>query len=163
MNREMDDNSLYLIGGGLVAILVAVGMLLTNKGSGASTSGAGTGSVQKEVPYPGGKMSIYFGSQTGTAEGFARTLMEEGRERGFDAQTYDLEDFEPEQVSNSRRSASCSASSALALPYRPSALPPHHSYILTSSTLCTTTLLAAGSLPKRHLPNGHVRRGRAHR
>jgi len=98
----MDDSSLYLIGGGLVAIMVAVGMLVTNKGSVAATSDTGTGCVQKKekVPYPGGKMSIYFGSQTGTAEGFARTLMEEGRERGFDAQTYDLEDFEPEQVSH---------------------------------------------------------------
>lgn len=40
-------------------------------------------------------MSIYFGSQTGTAEGFARTLMEEGRAAGFDTKTMDLEEFDP--------------------------------------------------------------------
>lgn len=45
-------------------------------------------------------MHIFFGSQTGTAEGFARTLMEEGRQNGFDAQTVDLEDFEPETLAD---------------------------------------------------------------
>lgn len=43
-------------------------------------------------------MTIYFGSQTGTAEGFARTLMDEGRERGFDSKTVDLEDFDAEEL-----------------------------------------------------------------
>ena len=48
--------------------------------------------------YPAGSMSIYFGSQTGTAEGFARTLMEEGKARGFDAKMVDLEDFDAESI-----------------------------------------------------------------
>jgi NADPH-ferrihemoprotein reductase len=55
-----------------------------------------------EDKYPAGKMSIYFASQTGTAEGFARTIMAEAHKVGFEAKMIDLEDFEPEQVQNAR-------------------------------------------------------------
>jgi NADPH-ferrihemoprotein reductase len=55
-----------------------------------------------EEKYPAGKMSIYFASQTGTAEGFARTIMAEAHKVGFEAKMIDLEDFEPEQVQNAR-------------------------------------------------------------
>jgi NADPH-ferrihemoprotein reductase len=55
-----------------------------------------------EDKYPAGKMSIYFASQTGTAEGFARTIMAESHKVGFDAKMIDLEDFEPEQVRSTR-------------------------------------------------------------
>jgi NADPH-ferrihemoprotein reductase len=44
--------------------------------------------------FPAGKLSIYYGSQTGTAEGFARQLAEEGRKHKFDCKTVDLEDWE---------------------------------------------------------------------
>ena len=47
-------------------------------------------------------MSIYFGSQTGTAEGFARILMEEGKSKGFAAKMVDLEDFDPSQLLHSK-------------------------------------------------------------
>lgn len=50
--------------------------------------------------YPKGKMSIYFGSQTGTAEGFARVLMEESKKQGFDAATIDLEDFDADVLAS---------------------------------------------------------------
>ena len=52
--------------------------------------------------YPAGKLSIYFGSQTGTAEGFARTIMEEGKDKGFEARMVDLEDFDPEELKDSK-------------------------------------------------------------
>ena len=44
--------------------------------------------------FPCGTLKVYFGSQTGTAEEFAETLVEEGRKFGFDATKVDLEDFD---------------------------------------------------------------------
>eukprot|EP00640_Fibrocapsa_japonica_P000889 CAMPEP_0113933598 /NCGR_PEP_ID=MMETSP1339-20121228/740_1 /TAXON_ID=94617 /ORGANISM="Fibrocapsa japonica" /LENGTH=678 /DNA_ID=CAMNT_0000934937 /DNA_START=174 /DNA_END=2210 /DNA_ORIENTATION=+ /assembly_acc=CAM_ASM_000762 len=44
--------------------------------------------------YPGGPLSVYFGSQTGTAEEFSRTLVEEGKQNGFNAKLVDLEDVD---------------------------------------------------------------------
>ncbi|KAJ1456874.1 hypothetical protein M885DRAFT_438997 [Pelagophyceae sp. CCMP2097] len=43
-------------------------------------------------------MGIYFGSQTGTAEGFAKILADEARAHGFAPRIVDLEDFEPETL-----------------------------------------------------------------
>jgi NADPH-ferrihemoprotein reductase len=48
--------------------------------------------------FPCGTLKVYFGSQTGTAEEFAETLVEEGRKFGFDATKVDLEDFEPDDI-----------------------------------------------------------------
>lgn len=43
-------------------------------------------------------MTILFGSQTGTAEGFATTLMREARVRGYAARALDLEELPPEEL-----------------------------------------------------------------
>jgi sulfite reductase alpha subunit-like flavoprotein len=51
---------------------------------------------------PAGPLTVYFGSQTGTAEGFAKTLCAEAASHGFDATAMDLEDFELEQLAGSR-------------------------------------------------------------
>ena len=48
------------------------------------------------------KLFIYFGSQTGTSEGFARVLMEEGKEHGFNAEMCDFEDFDSEDMMKSK-------------------------------------------------------------
>jgi NADPH-ferrihemoprotein reductase len=50
--------------------------------------------------FPAGDLSIFFGSQTGTAEGFARVIMEETKSKGFNAKMCDLEDFDPEVLAN---------------------------------------------------------------
>lgn len=44
--------------------------------------------------YPGGHLTIYYGSQTGTAESFARDLEREGEEHGFKVHVQDLEETE---------------------------------------------------------------------
>ena len=80
-------------------------------------------SIVNSQEFPAGRLSIYYGSQTGTAARFARTLAKEGKERGtlqllptfslflhsthqltsqlmlltagFKAKAIDLEDFKP--------------------------------------------------------------------
>ena len=42
--------------------------------------------------YPGGHLTIYYGSQTGTAESFAQQIAREGDEHGFKVHVIDLED-----------------------------------------------------------------------
>jgi NADPH-ferrihemoprotein reductase len=53
--------------------------------------------VDKEK-YPGGEISVYYGTQTGTAESFARQLEREGPEHGFLVHAVDLEDVQVEQL-----------------------------------------------------------------
>ena len=59
-----------------------------------------SGSLSNEEKYPAGRMNVFFGSQTGTAEGFARIIQSEGQKKGFDAKLMDLEDFEVEQLTS---------------------------------------------------------------
>ena len=44
--------------------------------------------------YPGGHITLYYGSQTGTAETFAKDIEREGEENGFKMEVIDLEDIE---------------------------------------------------------------------
>ena len=38
---------------------------------------------EEALAFPAGKLNIYFGSQTGTAENFAKILANEGRKKGL--------------------------------------------------------------------------------
>lgn len=60
-----------------------------------SASSLSKADAAKSAPnkYPNGKMSIYFGSQTGTAENYSRSFMDEAKAKGFDAKVIDLEEF----------------------------------------------------------------------
>jgi NADPH-ferrihemoprotein reductase len=89
-----------LIGGTVGTIILSIGLYLYSskrkpndsiKKSNSSNKIAVDDNMNK---YPAGSVSIYFGSQTGTAEGYSRTLMEELQAKGFDAQLVDLEDFD---------------------------------------------------------------------
>ncbi|GKY98423.1 hypothetical protein MPSEU_000799800 [Mayamaea pseudoterrestris] len=53
--------------------------------------------------YPGGQISIYFGTQTGTAEQFARQLEREGQTHGFLVHVIDLEDIQVEDLVDDAR------------------------------------------------------------
>jgi NADPH-ferrihemoprotein reductase len=66
------------------------------KSAALSVKDASSGAEQ----WPAGPLSIYFGSQTGTAEGFAKNLAQEAERKGFKAQVIDLEDFEHEQLAS---------------------------------------------------------------
>jgi NADPH-ferrihemoprotein reductase len=47
-------------------------------------------------------LHIYFASQTGTAEGFARQLADEGKAKGFNAKSVDLDDVEPDELAEKK-------------------------------------------------------------
>ena len=49
---------------------------------------------QNEQKYPGGYLTVYYGSQTGTAESFGKDIEREGEENGFMVEVVDLEDIE---------------------------------------------------------------------
>ena len=44
--------------------------------------------------FPGGHLTVYFGTQTGTAESFAQQIEREGEQNGFKVKAVDLEDIE---------------------------------------------------------------------
>ena len=83
---------------GLIAVICGTIVYVSeSKGNDSDADQSGFEGVDEDK-YPAGPLHIFFGSQTGTSEGFARILEEEGRSRGFDARMMDLEDFEPNMM-----------------------------------------------------------------
>ena len=72
----------------------------SSSGGGNGNGTADAGADDADDPYPCGPLRVYFGSQTGTAEEFANTLVEEGKKHGFDAQAVDLEDFDEDDFAS---------------------------------------------------------------
>ena len=65
-----------------------------------ASSGGGVSLVKSvtNAAYPNGPMRILWGSQTGTAESFGKILRDEARQRGFDARSVDLEEYNAAQL-----------------------------------------------------------------
>ena len=59
----------------------------------AALIAAKNASVDKSK-YPGGKITVYYATQTGTAESFAKELEREGKDHGFLVRVEDVEDLE---------------------------------------------------------------------
>jgi NADPH-ferrihemoprotein reductase len=99
----LSDPSIMLgIGVGLVAVICGAIVWVSERKNEADGGGAEADS-DAASEFPAGPLHIFFGSQTGTSEGFARILSEEGRQRGFDAKMEDLEDFEPNMMQSTKR------------------------------------------------------------
>jgi len=99
------DSTGVLMGAGIGVACVGAAFFVWRRSNGTAGGNAKQikskeGTNGGERKFPAGKLSIYFGSQTGTAEGFARVLMEEGRNHGFDAKMVDLDNFDAEELMN---------------------------------------------------------------
>ncbi|GMH53134.1 hypothetical protein TL16_g01381 [Triparma laevis f. inornata] len=77
--------------------------------SGSKDSSTASKEVVEEVEDTRPKLNIYFGSQTGTAEGLCRVVEREGKERGFNCEVIDLEDWEEDSheefIKNAKKAA----------------------------------------------------------
>jgi NADPH-ferrihemoprotein reductase len=84
------------------ALLLTV-LLLRWKRSQRSAVGLRTSAKPARKPAASkGPMTILWGSQTGTAEGFASVLMREARQHGYAARSVDLEELEPDELAETR-------------------------------------------------------------
>jgi len=84
----------------ILVLLVTALVKMSRKGSSstATPATAAKKKVAKADDFPNGPLVILWGSQTGTAEGFGKTLAREARQRGFKARSIDLEDYEPDEL-----------------------------------------------------------------
>lgn len=105
MDSETDLPFSIMLGTGaltaLLASALAYVMMATRKSKQDNASKAAGNDAFKSGPttvdkeeYPGGLLTIYYATQTGTSESFARQLEREGAEHGFLVQVVDLEDIE---------------------------------------------------------------------
>ncbi|KAL3784982.1 hypothetical protein HJC23_011183 [Cyclotella cryptica] len=63
--------------------------------------------------YPGGALTIYYGSQTGTAQTFAEQLVREGESAGFAAKAIDLQDLMDEVDSTDEADGGAGSSTSI--------------------------------------------------
>jgi len=87
-------------GTGIATLALASGLayVMMKKGSRKQEAPV-TSVIQEEIPeldksvFPGGYLTVYFATQTGTAESFAQQMEREGEANGFKIESIDLEDI----------------------------------------------------------------------
>ncbi len=92
---------------GIATVLLGslLAYVLLKRDSSSSSSLTTTTAQKEQVPldpskYPGGEITVYYGTQTGTAESFARVLEREGPKYGFFVHVVDFEDVTVDDVAS---------------------------------------------------------------
>lgn len=100
------DTTILALGG--LALLGVLGIVYSRWNSGNGTNNDGTKPPvatpvpQAATPTPTGPvstlptLSVYYGSQTGTAEGFSKQIVNDAKRHGFRGRAIDLDTFTPE-------------------------------------------------------------------
>ncbi|GMI57754.1 hypothetical protein TeGR_g12073 [Tetraparma gracilis] len=95
------DSPAVLAGAGVVLLGVSYALYSMSSSSSASSPSApaakSTSSAAAPAKSTNGVINVYFGSQTGTAEGFADQIRAE--DHGYDVKVHDLEDFDADSAS----------------------------------------------------------------
>jgi NADPH-ferrihemoprotein reductase len=106
----LDWNKVAIVGASAATAAGIAWYLLGNEDSepsqGLSISGKGKLDKKrpksKDVPQTAGpKIDVYFGSQTGTAEEFAKAMVLEGKRNNYDMRAVDLDRFDPATMAGS--------------------------------------------------------------
>jgi NADPH-ferrihemoprotein reductase len=100
-NPEMPLTAAVAVSGCLTVVLASVlaYALRTRKETNAEPVADTPDEFQfDKSTYPGGVVSVYYATQTGTAESFARTIEREGAKHGFYIHVVDLEDVQVEDL-----------------------------------------------------------------
>jgi len=86
----------------LIAIAAVLGAALVVKllfgGNKSAPLPAAKPAAAPAASFPRGPLVILWGSQTGTAEGYGNELARAARQRGFNAKSVDMEEYEPETL-----------------------------------------------------------------
>ena len=92
----------------LLVLIAIVNIFFRGKKSASSAGGKKKETkeelVQRKIDSaPNGPLYLYFGSQTGTAEAYAKQIYQEGKKKGFGCKIIDLDGFDPEQFKKCKR------------------------------------------------------------
>jgi len=81
-----------------VGAAAAAGGAAAGSAASATKSAAAATAAKAPSAAPAGPLHVYFGSQTGTSEGYAEQLKKEASGHGFSPTVVDLDDFDAEQL-----------------------------------------------------------------